>query len=359
MSEVAQRTPQQEVIAEIRGDAFKAELATILPEGMTSDRFARIAITALLDDQIRQPDPAKRLLSCERASLFQAIIRCGQDGLLPDGREAALVKRGTKVVYQPMIGGLRKIAAQFGWTIRSAAVREKDDFDFTEEPPSLYHKVFTSGERGELVYAYAVARHEDGRREQRVMTRDDVLKRAAVATTNKVWESWPDEMWSKTPARDIFGELPFAIAHQIARQLNDLAPGEAADVLYGSGLTEVSPEDVGERAEATPPSASHPAADTTTEEEPGLTETKPSTDVLVADEAAKYVPPTGKFSAKGEHGPKTLAEILALGEDGAGWVRWALAHVTSPPEYLQAVELFAKVYAQGLYQEAVTRGELG
>ena len=36
-----------------------------------------------------------------------------------------------------------------------------------------------------LVAAYAVARHKDGRREQRVMTRDEVLKRQSVATSTK------------------------------------------------------------------------------------------------------------------------------------------------------------------------------
>lgn len=362
MSELTTQTPAG-VIAEIRSPEFREQLAAALPPGITADRFQRIAITALLDDQIRQPDPAKQLLSCDRASLFQAILRCAQDGLNPDGREAALVKRGNKVVYQPMVTGLRKIAAHYGWTIRSAAVREADDFDFTEEPPSLYHKVAV-GNRGELCYAYAVARHKDGRREQRVMTRDEVLKRMAVATTKNVWEQWPDEMWAKSATRDIFAELPYEVAARIAEHLAEVDP---AEVLYGPNeySEQESRADDAASGEGDPPTS--PAAPDL-EDEPGPSDIpgvdmppEPNTgeaDIgALAAQAAGYVPPNGKYAAGGPHGPKTLAEILALGDDGERWIRWALGKITEPPEYQAAVWSFARVHAVAPYQETLARQE--
>lgn len=387
MSEIATQQTSAGVIAEIRGEAFRSQLAAALPEGITPERFQRIAITALLDDQAKQRDPSKQLLACDRASLYQAIIKCAQDGLNPDGRDAALVKRGDKVAYQPMIGGLRKIAARYGWTIRSAAVRERDEFDFTDEPPSLYHKVFTGGERGELCFAYAVARHADGRREQCVMTRDQVLKRAESATTQQVWGAWPDEMWAKTPARDLFQELP--LAEEVRSRMRDALEPSAAERLYGpSEISEGTPLALTSEPGAGVAAAGAPAPPP--DDEPG-----PSPDVAGANEppnapeadepapaeadlsgrdsaasssgeadinalaeaASRYVPPNGKYAAGGAHGPKTLAEILALGDDGERWVRWALGKIQEPPEYAAAVWSFARVHAIAAYQEALARRE--
>lgn len=372
MSEIATQPPA--VLTEIRGDAFKAQLAAALPEGITAERFARITVTALMEDAAKQRDPSKQLIACDRASLYQAIIKCAQDGLNPDGREAALVKRGQIVVYQPMIGGLRKIAARYGWTIRSAAVRERDEFDFTDEPPSLYHKVHTGPEpRGELVYAYAVARHRDGRREQRVMTRDEVLKRAKSATTAQVWDAWPDEMWSKTPARDLFQELPLdlEVAERLREALADVTPAEE---LYGPQdhpeLSATPPDVETGAGEATPESSASPApAPFDDEPEPSPepvqetldppTVTGDEADVAaLAAQAANYVPPNGKYGPDGQHGPKTLAEILALGDDGERWIKWALSKISEPPEYAAAVWSFARVHAVAAYQEAAARKEL-
>ncbi len=376
MSEIAtQQQTANAVIAGIRGPEFREQLAAALPVGVSPERFARIATTALLDDQIRQRDPSKQLLSCDRASLFQALIRCAADGLDPDGREAALVKRGDKVVYQPMVAGLRKIAAAYGWTIRSNAVREKDDFDYTEEPPAIYHKVFTGGERGELAYAYAVARHADGRREQRVMTRDEVLKRRESATTGQVWDSWPDEMWAKTAVRDLFQELPRAgeLGTRLRDALElepDLAPGEAAALLYGDPDDDLPEVSAGTDGNPDPPESQPPAAapaqdpapaDAAGEDEPEppapaqTGEATPEALQALAAAAASLVPPNGKYAASGDHGPKTLEEIAETNPD---WFKWALPRVTDPPEYAAALWSYARIFLPGIYQEAIAKKDL-
>ena len=366
MSEIATQEERPGVIAEIRSEAFKEQLAQALPEGVTPDRFARIAVTALLENQ--------RLLNADRQSLFQALLKCAADGLMPDGRQAALVQRGDKVAYQPMVLGLRIYAARFGWTIRSAAVREHDLFEFTDEPPALTHRIARDGDRGDLTFAYAVARHIDGRREQRVMTRGEVLKRAESATTKNVWEKWPDEMWAKTPARDLFQELP--LAHQpgsrIEQALVDaeaLEPGEAAAMLYPSddsalthGVESPAAAHTPAAAEAQPSGAASTlqpeAAPAPPDDEPGPSAAAPTPEErakALADEAAKFVPPTGKYASGGQHGPKSLGEILASGDDGERWLKWALGKVSEPPVYAGAVQAFARVFAPALWQEAEAR----
>ena len=360
MSDIATQAQPPSVLAEIRSPAFRDQLAAALPEGISPDRFARITVTALLDDQARQRDPSKQLLACDRLSLYQAVIKCAQDGLMPDGRQAALVKRGDKVVYQPMVAGLRAIAAEYGWTIRGTAVHEKDEFDYTDEPPSLYHKVFTAGARGELVYAYAVARHRDGRREQRVMTRDEVLKRAASATTKQVWESWPDEMWAKTPVRDLFQELPLDPNERL--RLERVLAADPVEELYGPhDSAEVSspPAAVEQETGEVPQTPDSPVSDL--DEEPGPAEPPTVVDADIdqlADAASSFIPPNGKYGPDGAHGPKTLAEILALGDDGERWVKWALSKISEPPEYAVAVWSFARVHVPGAYQEALARREV-
>ena len=84
------------------------ELKAALPAHVTVEKFSRVAMTAV------QNDP--NLLQADRRSLFGAVVRLAQDGLLPDGREAALVifntKQGNdwvkKVQALPMIAGVLK-----------------------------------------------------------------------------------------------------------------------------------------------------------------------------------------------------------------------------------------------------------
>lgn len=371
MTDIA-TTDQPTVIQEIRSHAFQEQLAAALPPGITPERFARITVTALLDDQARQRDPSKQLLACDRLSLYQAVIKCAQDGLLPDGRQAALVKRGNKVVYQPMVAGLRAIAARYGWTLRANAVRENDEFDWMDEPQELRFKMAAEN-RGELVHAYAVARHKDGRQEQRVMTRDEVLKRMASATSKNVWESWPDEMWAKTAARDLFQELAFA--PELAEKLREELELDPIDQLYGpQDVSAALPEGTTATAETGAPPApdDEPGPEAAASEAPAVVEAEPIVPVdapahtpapdtaainAAAEAASSYVPPNGKFSANGANGPKTLAEILE-GEKGADWFSWSLSKIDSPPEYRDAIRNYARVFAPVLYQEQIAKEEL-
>jgi len=142
----------------IRGDQFKQQVAVALPEGVNPDRFVRIMATALLD----KPEIA---VQCDINSIFQAGLKAAQDGLLPDGREAAFAVFGDQCVYMPMVGGFRKIAAEYGWSLRTAVVYANDAFEYEEgEEPHLIHRPVRPGaEQGAKIAAYAVAQHKDGR----------------------------------------------------------------------------------------------------------------------------------------------------------------------------------------------------
>lgn len=242
--EIAQRTPQEILATGIRSEQFRSQIEMALPPNVTVDRFTRALLTAVM----ASPDIA----NADHQSVILAAIRCAQDGLLPDGREAAIVVFNTKVKvdgkdtwvskaqYLPMIGGLRKALADHGWTLRTRVVYQGDEFDFTEEPPSIMHKPapFTEG-RGELIYVYAIATHKDGRRIQRVVFPDEIAKRKAVAKSKNVWESWPAEMWQKTAGHMIFDEIPLGLPDEERARIARIVAGwednpqQAVDAIYG------------------------------------------------------------------------------------------------------------------------------
>jgi len=250
--ELAQRTPAQEMIATVASDGFVAKIAAALPIGMSPRRFTSVAVTALRLD----PD----LGATNHESLYSAILRCAQDGLLPDGREATLVaykdgKTGERHArYMPMIGGYRKIAAKHGYRLVADVVREGDEFDWSRVPPQLTHKPAAGDQRGEIVYAYAVAFDRRWRFAAApvVMTVAEVERVRAVsrAANSGPWTQWWDRMAAKTAARRLFSELPLSGEdEQLARLLAaadeefdfDLAGEQAARAALKLGRAPLGP----------------------------------------------------------------------------------------------------------------------
>lgn len=214
MTEIATRDPMKELVAQVRGDQFRQQIAAALPGGVTPERFQRVTVTAINQN----PD----LVAVDRGTLFAAVIRCAQDGLLPDGREAALVvfndrkaAGGKRATYLPMVSGYRKIGAKHGLSIEAFLVYDNDEFSYELGfDPKLTHKPpqKLGADRGDLLGAYAVARHTDGRQWLEVMSLDEIEKIRSVsrAATSEYgpWVNHYGEMCRKTVARRLFKQLP-------------------------------------------------------------------------------------------------------------------------------------------------------
>jgi len=231
-TEIVTRTPQQELVAQIRGEQFSQQVALALPEGIPAHRFVRATVTALMQN----PD----LVKAETDSLFTSLIRCAQIGLMPDGREAAIVMFGSKATAMPMVGGYRKIAAEHGWSIRASVVFANDEFDHVQGmTETVRHLPVRPGQaRGDRVAVYAVGTHRDGRKEVAVLYADDVekVRRSSRSKDSGPWRDWTERMWEKTAARRLFQILPLDHAdRRVANALNaeELEPVEAAGMLYG------------------------------------------------------------------------------------------------------------------------------
>ena len=97
-------TPQDEICKALA--AAEPTFKQSLPPQIPSAKFIRVAQTA-----IRQ-NPSLALL--DRQSLYAAFHKCAADGLIPDGREAAIVPFGQTATYMPMIQGICKKARNSG-----------------------------------------------------------------------------------------------------------------------------------------------------------------------------------------------------------------------------------------------------
>lgn len=370
-NEMVRRTPAQELVARVREPDVQQEIAKALPPTVTLERFTRITTTALLAN----PDIAK----LDPSSILRALIQSAAAGLIPDGKEAAIVGRGGNAVFQPMVGGFRRIAAEHGWTLIGKAIYDNDDFAYTAEPEKVTHTPARPGmDPGALIGAWARATHKDGRVLYRVMYERDIAKRRAQATTQNVWNKWPAEMAEKTVVRDLFIDLPLAesdLERDRIRRL--LSEGELltdpATTLYGPRIegteprqlaapspaerTEPSNQEAGgdEATDAAPPAP--PAPDPSEEPDVGGTggfntpETVAQDDtVLAAQHASQFVIPNGK------HRGVALGELLDK-DGGQAWLGWALAHISEPPEYVSALFAFSRVFAPELFQAELARRE--
>jgi recombination protein RecT len=198
-------------------EVMAPELKAALPKHVTVEKFSRVAMTAI------QQNP--ELIAADRRSLFGAVVRLAQDGLLPDGREAALVIFNTKnrsggwdkkVQAMPMIAGVLKKIRQSGDVAKVGAqvVCENDHFvwklgfeeDVEHTPPAL------DKPRGKVIGAYATAVLKDGSRLLEVMSLEEIEKVRAVSKSKDKgpWVSWFEEMARKTVMRRLSKRLPMS-----------------------------------------------------------------------------------------------------------------------------------------------------
>lgn len=159
-----------------RAEDFKM----VLPSHITPEKFQRVVATAALQ--------SPQLLECDRQSLLLAAMKLAQDGLLPDGREAALIpfktsiKDGSQwldkwiVQPMPMVYGLRKKILQSGdvLSIETGVVYLADlesghfIYEIGMDPPIRYRPNLllpieeTADEKIVAAYSIAKLRNEGG-----------------------------------------------------------------------------------------------------------------------------------------------------------------------------------------------------
>lgn len=244
----AERKPRTEI------DVLKAqvskkadEFAMVLPSHISIDKFQRIVATAALSNP--------QLLQCDRQSFLLAANKLAQDGLLPDGREAALVpfkswnKDTKQTVWQvqamPMVYGLRKkilqsgevISIETGVVYRAELQSGHFIYEIGMDPPIRHRPNFSLTEDEmqdtEIVGAYSIARLKNDGGDPywsvEVMRRVEIDKVRQTSQTGAVgrvvkggpnkgkpippsgpWVDWFSEMARKTVLRRHSKVLPMS-----------------------------------------------------------------------------------------------------------------------------------------------------
>jgi recombination protein RecT len=184
------------------------EFKACLPAHVTPEKFVRVAVTAVQNN--------KQLLDCDRNSLYSSCMKCATDGLVPDGREAALVKFGNTVAYMPMLAGVLKKVRNSGELASIAAqiVYKNDPFKFWVDGDGehLNHEPLMFGDRGEMIGAYALAKTKHGDVYIEVMPKAEMEKVRSVSRAKNAgpWVDWYDEMAKKTVIRRLSKRLPMS-----------------------------------------------------------------------------------------------------------------------------------------------------
>lgn len=189
----------------------KGELAKMLPEHIKPETFERAAFNAIM----RNPE----LNQCDPTSVYDSLMRCAQDGLIPDNREAAIVvyggRDGKKAQYQPMIDGVLKRVRQSGIVenISAKAVFENDEFEywFDEHGEHIKYKP-TFGEKGNFLLAFAYAKLKGGEMVVEVMPKDEIdrVRKASKTGSSQYspWAQWYDRMAVKSVYHRLARRLP-------------------------------------------------------------------------------------------------------------------------------------------------------
>lgn len=192
------------------------EFEKALPNHITPEKFERTIMTAV------QTTP--ELMQADQQSFWGSAMKCAQDGLLPDGREAALVIFNAKdrasggwvkkVQYMPMVAGLKKKILQSPDVddIRARAVFENDYFSYIQgDEERIEHKPVLT-DRGEIIAVYAIAELANGKVHREVMPIADVnrVRKVSKSSGKGPWQEWYDEMAKKTVIRRISKDLPMS-----------------------------------------------------------------------------------------------------------------------------------------------------
>lgn len=194
------------------------EFKRALPPNVPADKFVRTVLTAI------QMNP--QIAEATEQSVINSCMKAATDGLILDGREAALtiynVNKGTKdapkwvkeAQYMPMVTGIIKRVRNSGEVSRfNAFVVHKND-KFTIKlglEMTLEHEPnFT--EPGDVIGAYAICRFSDGLDDFEFMPKREIeaIRTRSKSPTKGPWATDYEEMCKKTVMRRLSKRLPMS-----------------------------------------------------------------------------------------------------------------------------------------------------
>jgi recombination protein RecT len=233
-TEITTQTKPTDLKGWLNHDSLRSQIAAAAPKHLSTERFCRIAITALS----RTP----KLTECTQASFFKCLLDLSAMGIEPDGRRAYLIpynnRRANTVECQLIVSymGLIELIRRSGdvVSIRAETVCENDDF--TWHNGQVFHVVDWRKSRGEVQAVYAEAVMKSGEKQTAVMTHEEVegIRKRSKSANDGPWVTDWAEMAKKTVVRRLSKMLPLSC--EIMEQV-----GKADEYEFG-GIRDVTPK---------------------------------------------------------------------------------------------------------------------
>jgi len=205
------------------------KMAPSLNESLQGTGISPLRFIATAKTAVQTHADKERLANADRNSLYLSIKKAAGDGLMPDGREAALVVYGNQVQYQPMVQGLVKLARNSGEieSINAEVVYEKDEFElyYDFDGVKFKHVPNWKDDRGQPVLVWASVKLKSGERMARAYPRSRIQ---TIATRSKMSKNYDpsqgkdwEEFWRKAAIRNILKYAPKSTALDKAIQEMD------------------------------------------------------------------------------------------------------------------------------------------
>lgn len=219
--------------------AYESQIARALPSILTSERFARMVMTAITQDP--------KLERCTPQSFVGAMLTAAQLGLEPNTPlgQAYLIPYGGKCQFQLGYKGLIDLAHRSGemQSIEARVVHENDVFEYELGlEPKLVHKPAAEN-RGKAIWYYAIYHLKNGGYAFEVMSREDVEQHArkySKSFGNGPWQTEFDEMAKKTVLKRLLKYAP--LKTDFVRGV--VADEKINDVSFEDNDVQIIPEDV-------------------------------------------------------------------------------------------------------------------
>lgn len=213
----------------ISGETFRSRVASFMGVPSQADKMINVLTTEIA----RNP----KLAQCEPGSVLLAALRCARYNLEPGEGLACLIPRGGKCDFQLEYRGMLLLMHRTGQLkdIRCEVVHENDPvWEFEqgnqyENGYHLRHKRSWTGDRGEMIAVYAVARLMNGGEYAVAMDKlevEHIRDKASLNTgPSSPWHesNWAAAMWRKTCLKQLAKVCPLSADIVSADRVDDLS----------------------------------------------------------------------------------------------------------------------------------------
>jgi recombinational DNA repair protein RecT len=197
---------------------FAGKISSALPANVTQARFMSAAIAAVRN--------FREINECDRNSVYNAVLDAARAGLLPDGKQGALVAFNTKqpdgsyakkAQFLPMVAGVIHQLGNAGINAFAVSVYENDICEIMndENGQHLRHVPKVFGDRGKRVGAVAAAKTSNGGTYVEAIDMPELDRiRAASKQKDKqgnpagIWLAWPERMEQKSALHRLARRIP-------------------------------------------------------------------------------------------------------------------------------------------------------